>query len=135
MNLMIDDRASSCITNNLANFVGKAHCINQRIKGIAGHAQATHKGTVRWKIKDNNGKVHLIYIKYTCYMANVPNQILSPQYFAQVANDHCPNPEGMGSITNSKNITLFWGQWKYVKTIPLDKNQALFLYVLHHICG
>ena len=39
-----------------------------------------------------------------------------------MANDHCPNPEGMGSITNSKNITLFWGQWKYAKTIPLDKN-------------
>ena len=55
-------------------------------------------------------------------MVNVPNQILSLQHFAQVANDHCPNPEGMGSITSSKNITLFWGQWKYAKTIPLDKN-------------
>ena len=46
MNLMIDDRASACITNNLADFVGRAHCINQQIKGITGHAQAMHKGTV-----------------------------------------------------------------------------------------
>ena len=46
MNLMINDSALACITNNLADFVGKAHHINQRIKGIAGHAQATHKGTV-----------------------------------------------------------------------------------------
>ena len=58
----------------------------------------------------------------TYYMADVPNRILSLQHFAQVANDHCPSPEGMGSITNSKNITLFWGQQKYAKTILLDKN-------------
>ena len=55
-------------------------------------------------------------------MANVHNGILSLQHFAQVANNHSPNPEGMGSITNSKNITLCWGQQKYAKTILLDKN-------------
>ena len=70
---MIDNRASACITNNLADFVGRAHCINQQIKGIAGHAQAMHKGMVQWKIEDDTGKVHLIYIKDTYYMANVPN--------------------------------------------------------------
>ena len=70
---MIDDGASACITNNLTDFVGRARCINQRIKGIAGHAQAMKKGTVQWKIEDNTGKVHLIHIKDTYYMANVPN--------------------------------------------------------------
>ena len=122
MNLMIDDGALACITNNLADFVGKACHINQWIKGIAGHAQATHKGTVRWKLDDDTGRVHSIHIKYAYYMADVPNQILSPQHFAQVANDHRPSPEGMGLITDSKNVTLFWGQWKYAKTIPFDKN-------------
>ena len=39
-----------------------------------------------------------------------------------MANYHHPNPEGTGSITNSKNITLFGGQQKYAKTILLDKN-------------
>ena len=46
MSLMIDDRASACITNNLTDFVGRACHINQRIKGITGHAQTMHKGTV-----------------------------------------------------------------------------------------
>ena len=41
MNLMINDRASACITNNLTDFVGRSHRINQEIKGIAGHAQVT----------------------------------------------------------------------------------------------
>ena len=121
MSLMIDNGALACITNNLTDFIGRARRINQRIKGIAGHAQAMHKGTVQWKIKDGTDKVHLIHIKDTYYMANVPNRILSPQHFAQVANDHRPNPEGTGSITNSKNIALFRGQQKYAKTIPLDK--------------
>ena len=39
-----------------------------------------------------------------------------------MANDHRPSLEGMGLITDSKNVTLFWGQQKYAKTIPLDKN-------------
>ena len=39
-----------------------------------------------------------------------------------MANDHCPRPEGMGTITDSKYIRFFWGQQKYAKTIPLDKN-------------
>ena len=55
-------------------------------------------------------------------MADVPNQILSPQHFSQAANNHHPKPEGTGSITNSKNITLFWGQRRYTKTFPLDRN-------------
>ena len=110
MNLMIDDEPSACITNDLKDFVGRSCCINQQIKGIAGHAQPTHRGMVQWKIEDDTGKVHSININGTYYMAGVPNRILSPQHFAQAANDHHPQPAGTGSITNSKNITLFWGQ-------------------------
>ena len=119
---MIDDRASACITNDLKDFVGRSRRINQPIKGIAGHARATHRATVLWKIEDDTGKVHSININGTYYMAGMPNRILSPQHFAQAANDHHPQPEGTGSITNSKNITLFWGQQWYMKTIPLDKS-------------
>ena len=100
-NLMIDDGASACITNNLKDFVSRSHHINQWIKGIARHARATHRGTVLWKIEDDTGKVHSININGTYYMAGMPNQILSPEHFAQAANDYHPQPEGMGSITNS----------------------------------
>ena len=70
---MIDDRASACITNNLTDLIGRSHRINQQIKGIAGHAQAMHRGTVQWKIEDNAGKVHSININGTYYMTDVPN--------------------------------------------------------------
>ena len=124
---MIDNGASACITNNLKDFVGRSHRINQQIKHIAGHAQATHRGTVRWKIEDDTGKVHSININITYYMAGMPNRTLSQQHFAQVRNDHHPQPEGMGLITNSKNITLNWGQRRYIMTIPQDKNLNLGL--------
>ena len=119
---MIDGGASVCITNDLKDFVDRSRCISQWIKGIAGHAEATHRGTVRWKIEDDTSKVHSININGTYYMAGMPNRILSPQHFAQAVNDHHPQPGGMGSITNSKNITLFWGQKRHTKTILLDKN-------------
>ena len=79
------------------------------------------------KIEDDTGKVHPININGTYYMAGMSNQILSQQHFAHVANDHHPKPEGTGLITNSKNITLFWGQKRYTKTIPLDKNLSIGL--------
>ena len=119
---MIDNGAAACITNDLKDFVGRSRCINQWIKGITGHVQATHRGMVLWKIDDDTGKVHSININGTDYMAGMSNRILSPQHFAQAANDHHPQPEVTGSITNSKNITLFWGQQRYTKTILLDKS-------------
>ena len=36
------------------------------------------------------------------------------------ADDHYPRAEGTGALTTSKNITLFWAQRRYVKTVPLD---------------
>ena len=100
---------------------GLAISTNQ-LKASLGMRRATHRGTVLWKIEDDTGKVHSININDTYYMTGMPNRILSPQHFAQAANDHHPQPEGMGLITNSKNITLFWGQRRYTKTIPLDKS-------------
>ena len=31
-----------------------------------------------------------------------------------------PREEGTGALTTSKNITLFWAQRRYIKTVPLD---------------
>ena len=47
-------------------------------------------------------------------------RILSPQHLAQQANDHYPMAEGTGALTTSKNITLFWAQRRFTKTVPLD---------------
>ena len=72
-------------------------------------------------IEDDTGRIHGLYIKDTYLMEHFPNQILSPQHFAQVLNNHILVPEGTGTFTNNRNIILFLGQRKFTKTIPLDK--------------
>ena len=51
---------------------------------------------------------------------DTPTRILLPQHLAQQADDHYPKEEGTGALTTSKNITLFWAQRRFSKTVPLD---------------
>ena len=47
-------------------------------------------------------------------------RILSPHHLVQQAGDHYPKEEGTGALTTSKNITLFWSQRRFTKTVLLD---------------
>ena len=47
-------------------------------------------------------------------------RILSHQHLAQQVNDHYPMAEGIGALTTSKNVTLFWAQRHFTKTVLLD---------------
>ena len=64
--------------------------------------------------------MHVILIQGAYLIPDATTRILSPQHFAQQANDHYPKEEGTGSLTTSKNITLFWSQRRFTKTVPLD---------------
>ena len=117
---MVDDGASACITNDKNDFVGTPKTISRKVNGINGQAQATHRGTVRWLIEDDNGMTYVFTINGTYLVPTASTRILSPQRLAQQAQDHYPRVEGMGSTTLSKNIMLFWNQRKHTKTVPLD---------------
>ena len=62
----------------------------------------------------------MMIITGTYLIPETTTRILSPQHLAQQSNDHYPAGEGTGSLTTSKNITLFWAQWCFTKTVPLD---------------
>ena len=118
--LMLDDGASACITNNMADFIEPPKRVDKKMKGIKGHAHATHRGTIKWHIEDDRGLVHVMIIRGTYLIQDAPTRILSPQHLAQQADDHYPREEGTGALTTSKTITLFWAQRHYAKTVPLD---------------
>ena len=63
MPIMVDDGASVCITNAMEDFIGKARCIDQKVTGIAGNAQATCQGTIHWHIEDDDRVQHTLKIK------------------------------------------------------------------------
>ena len=118
--LMLDDGASACITNDSNDFIEPPKRVNKKVKGIKGHAQATHRGTVKWYIEDDHGLVHVLVITGAYLIPETTTRILSPQHLAQQANDHYPMAEGTGALTTSKNITLFSAQRCFTKTVPLD---------------
>ena len=95
-------------------------CVDRKVKGIKGHADATHRGTLKWYLEDDAGLVHVLIIQGAYLIPDVATRILSPQHLAQQANDHYPKEEGTGSLTTSKNITLFWSQRRFTKTVPLE---------------
>ena len=117
---MLDDGASACITNCKEDFVEPPKRVDRKVKGIKGHADATHRGTLKWYLEDDTGLVHVIMIQGAYLIPEASTRILSPQHLAQQANDHYPKEEGTGTLTTSKNITLFWSQRRFTKTVPLD---------------
>ena len=117
---MLDDGASACITNCKEDFIESPKRVGRKVKGIKGHADATHRGTLKWYLEDDTGLVHVMVIQGAYLFPDAATRILSPQHLAQQANDHYPREEGTRSLTTSKNITLFWSQRRFAKTIPLD---------------
>ena len=120
LTLMIDDGVSACITNDKGDFIEPPTKVNRKVRGIKGHAKATHRGTIKWHVEDDSGLTHVMIIKGAYLISEAATRILSPQHLAQQAGDHFPKEEGTGALTTSKNITLFWSQWRFTKTVPLD---------------
>ena len=89
-NLMVDSGASASITPYLTDFITPPQPINSKVKGIGGHAQATYKGTVQWKIQDDQGQTHRFTLPNSYFVATAPSRILCPQHLAQTAKTITP---------------------------------------------
>ena len=109
--ISVDNCASYCITNNPDDFVGSPERVSILIWGTAGHMQARLlRGTVQWKIKDDNRWVHSIPIKWALYVLEAPGQLLSPQHWGQLANNHVPTLRGTICKTHHDSVVLLWNQ-------------------------
>ncbi|KAL7556287.1 hypothetical protein ACA910_016198 [Epithemia clementina (nom. ined.)] len=119
--LTIDNCCSTSITNSMKDFVSPPKAIKGRVWGLSGAPlQATHVGTVLWRIVDDTGQVHNIHLRETYLVPKAPTRLLAPQHWAQTARDHSPIQEGTGCLTTSKEIILFWKQRQHCKTIKLS---------------
>ena len=118
--LMLDDGTWACITNDKNDFIEPPQWVDHKVKGIKGHAKATHRGIIKWYLEDNNGLVHVMVITGAYLIPEASTRILLPQHLAQQADDHYPSEEGTGALTTSKSITCFWPQRHFSKTVPLD---------------
>ena len=121
----MDNGASASITSNLTDFTTPPQPINTKVEGIGGHAPAMYKGTVQWKVQDDQGQLHEFTLPNSYFVATALSRILCPQHLAQTAKDNYPLPLGTREVTGDEYIQLFWNQRKYVKTIKLDPRRNI----------
>ena len=110
----VDNHATTTISND------KSHFTNIGVKGFGNNmVKATDKGTLKWKIEDDEDKVHIFTIYNALYIPQSSLCILCPQW-AKQANDHYPIHNGTHCIVNADTCELEWNQHKYKRTIPWD---------------
>ena len=71
--------------------------MDRKVKGIKGHANATHQGKLKWHIEDDHGLAHVMVIKGAYLIPDTATRILLPQHLAQQVDDHYPMAEGTGA--------------------------------------
>ena len=64
--------------------------------------------------------MHKITLPHTYYSKHAEHRLLSPQHWAQVANQG----RGTRCITYHDSILLIWGNGKYRKTVPLSPSNV-----------
>jgi hypothetical protein len=97
-------------------------------KHVTGFAQTktaiTHIGTVKWNVTDNLGMHHDICIPNTYYVPNCKLRLLSPQHWAQEANDNKPLSDGTWCATYKDRVVMKWNQQRHTKTIAIDPSKG-----------
>jgi len=117
----VDNHASRTLSNNKRHFIGYIRRLdNLFINGINGKLPIRGIGTIQWKIEDDDGKVHAIRIPNTFYVSQLEHCILSPQHWAQEADDHFPLMNGITSTTQARSELLRWSQGKFQRTVMMD---------------
>ena len=120
----IDNHASYCMTNNITDFIGTPTKVRVRVKGISGKLQAGHKGTVRWKIEDDQGVKHTLDIPDTFFIKELPIRLLSPQHLAQTLESSEVTEDGTICETFARKVVLKWQDRQNVRTVNLNQNNV-----------
>lgn len=80
--ILVDNCASSSITNSLADFVSPPKATSKVIQGVNGELTALRVGTIVWHIQDDNGRLHHLTLPNAYYAPTSPYRLLSPQHWA-----------------------------------------------------
>ena len=65
--ILIDNCCSHTLTNSLNDFIEPPVKSSVKVKGYNGSTNSTRVGTVKWKLKDDNGKIHNFILPNTEY--------------------------------------------------------------------
>jgi GAG-pre-integrase domain len=84
----------------------------------------THKGTISWKVADDEGTPHTINIPNSYFAPGCNVRLMSPQHWSQETSDNTPNKDGTWCVTYNDRVVLQWSQMKFKKTINIDPQRG-----------
>ncbi|KAI2498012.1 hypothetical protein MHU86_16510 [Fragilaria crotonensis] len=122
--IRIDNCASYCISNDKKDFITPLKRVNKKLKGLGGTLTEIYSGTIKWSIEDDTGVPHDIVIPHGLYVKDSPSKLLSPQHWAQTAQDFKPLPRGTWCATYHDSIQLHWAQRQHTKTVRLNQGSG-----------
>jgi hypothetical protein len=138
--IAIDNCSSRCLTNSRSDFLpGTVKRCNVAVLGVGGGVMCKIKGTVSWKIEDDDGRAHDIVIPDTPLCSVLPHRLLSPQHWAQEVERNSRIPligkARPSCSTNADETTLRWGRGRFTKTIALggSNNVAMMMTKYHSL--
>ena len=108
--LGIDTFATGCMSPDKDHFITYTKAEGQECKGIAAGLKIAGRGTLRFRIDDDDGVTHTITVPNSVHIPDLPMVLVSPQHWAQQTTD---NTE---STSCAKHTVLSFRGYK--KTIP-----------------
>jgi hypothetical protein len=113
--------------NKRSDFEGLLTKVNVHIQGILeSKGTSKWKGTVRWRVLDDNRMEHVLKIPNMLLMEeSLPFCILSPQHLSQ---EHCKSKmdtSGTRAIVGENKVELQWGNHLFKKTITISKRNNI----------
>jgi hypothetical protein len=124
--ILVDGGATSCISNNLSDFIKPPKDSAVRVKGFNGTTSSTKVGTVIWNMLDDSGKRHALKIHNVCYVPECPMRLLSPQHYSQQENDF----RGTCSTNYGDRVVLVWNRGRFTATMSLSPKPMLEFYAV-----
>ena len=122
--ISVDNCCTRSLSNNINHFEDLELTRMGKCRGLGdkpGNGQAIHgTGTLVITIQDDVGGWHVVKLTNSLYVPGAEGVLLSPQHWAQAANDHFPKRKGTGYKGDDETVTLYWNQRKFKRTIYLD---------------
>ena len=118
--IRFDCHASRSMGFAADQFVGPVTPMRGKVKGI-GKTEITGVGTLQVSWEDDMGRSHTHLIKNSLLVPALKEIVVSPQHWAQSAQDNRPNPRGTWCATYEDCIEVFWDQRRFKRTIFLQK--------------
>jgi len=117
--ILIDNCCSHTLTNDINDYIEPPVKSSVRVRAFNGSTNSTMVGTIKWKIRDDNGKTYNFILPNTYYSSSVETRLLSPQHWAQTRN------KGSDSycVTYHDAIIMRWNKDKCQITAPLDNRK------------